>query len=232
MLRRGPPLVAAVLVGVSVALYALRIGGAFRENTSVEIRDVLANPRTTGVVAADVDKSYLILLRTFISRFMSESAMRYPAPRNGALLLDIAPQVHEGATPFVAAGWVVHTADLDAAAHPTYVMDITKNNSAVVASASYDAVVCTEVLEHTSQPFDGMRELTRLLRPGGMLFLSVPCNFRLHGPLPDSWRFTEFGVRKLIESAGLELVSLLALEAPNRPLFPIDYAAVARKPGK
>jgi SAM-dependent methyltransferase len=179
---------------------------------------------------SDTDKAHFGLLRAFVARFMEDSAVRFPAPLPGALLLDIAPQDHAGAKPFLATGWTIHTADLEASANPTHVMDITVDNSATVPSSTYSAVVCTEVLEHTAQPFNGMRELARLLAPGGHLFLSVPCNFRIHGPLPDSWRFTEHGVRKLVESAGLELVQLLALEAPGRTLFPIDYAAVARKP--
>ena len=197
---------------------------------TLDVRDVLADPRSTGVVVSDVDKTHFSLLRAFVARFMADSAAAFPAPREGALLLDIAPQVHAGATPFAATGWTIQTADLEEAANPTYVMDITADNSATVAAGTFHAVVCTEVLEHTAQPFDGMRELARLLAPGGHLFLSVPCNFRIHGPLPDSWRFTEHGVRKLVEGAGLELVKLSALEAPGRPLFPIDYAAVARKP--
>ena len=62
---------------------------------------------------------------------------------------------------------------------------------------SFDCIVCTEVLEHTLQPFAAVAELRRLLRAGGRLFLSVPFNFRIHGPLPDCWRFTEHGLRAM-----------------------------------
>lgn len=40
--------------------------------------------------------------------------------------------------------------------------------------ASFDAVLCVEVLEHLPAPIDALRELARLLRPGGELLLTAP----------------------------------------------------------
>ena len=40
--------------------------------------------------------------------------------------------------------------------------------------ASFDYVTCIEGLEHLENPFQAMRELARVLRPGGTLVLSVP----------------------------------------------------------
>ncbi len=40
--------------------------------------------------------------------------------------------------------------------------------------ASFDAVMCVEVLEHLPDPPAALRELARLLRPGGMLVLTAP----------------------------------------------------------
>ncbi len=39
---------------------------------------------------------------------------------------------------------------------------------------SFDAVMCIEVLEHLPRPLDALRELSRLLRPGGSLVLTAP----------------------------------------------------------
>lgn len=40
--------------------------------------------------------------------------------------------------------------------------------------ASFDAIMCIEVLEHLSDPVGALRELTRLLKPGGTLIVTAP----------------------------------------------------------
>jgi len=40
--------------------------------------------------------------------------------------------------------------------------------------ASFDYVTCVEGLEHLENPFQAIRELARVLRPGGALVLSMP----------------------------------------------------------
>ena len=42
------------------------------------------------------------------------------------------------------------------------------------SEGSFDAVMCIEVLEHVPNPVDALRELTRLLRPGGTLIVTAP----------------------------------------------------------
>lgn len=40
--------------------------------------------------------------------------------------------------------------------------------------SSLDAVICSEVLEHVDSPKESIRELVRVLKPGGVMALSVP----------------------------------------------------------
>lgn len=40
--------------------------------------------------------------------------------------------------------------------------------------ASFDAIMCTEVLEHVPDPVAALKELNRLLRPGGYLLVTAP----------------------------------------------------------
>lgn len=40
--------------------------------------------------------------------------------------------------------------------------------------ASFDAIMCIEVLEHLPDPLRALRELTRLLKPGGTLIITAP----------------------------------------------------------
>jgi hypothetical protein len=147
--------------------------------------------------------------------------------RPGAVVLDVAPQVHAGVRPLLPTGVTLETLDLDPAAAATYTADLCRHNPEI-PSGRFECIFCTEVLEHTLQPFDAVAELRRLLAPGGHLVLTTPFNFRIHGPLPDCWRFTEHGLRALL--SGFEIVALDAVETPQRPLMPIHYRTVARRP--
>jgi ubiquinone/menaquinone biosynthesis C-methylase UbiE len=43
-------------------------------------------------------------------------------------------------------------------------------------SGSFDKVLCAEVLEHISEDRQALRELARILKPGGVLVITVPCS--------------------------------------------------------
>lgn len=172
------------------------------------------------------DVTFLALIRANVERFMAEAAARYAGgPGPGLKLLDIAPQDHAGARPFFPARVKVDTLDIAPASGATFIADICENNAALIPPGEYDFVVCTEVLEHTLRPFDAVKEIRRILKKGGKLFLTVPLNFRIHGPLPDCWRFTEHGLRAILE--GFNIVALSALETPGRPLMPVHYTVIA-----
>jgi SAM-dependent methyltransferase len=60
-------------------------------------------------------------------------------------------------------------------------------------------VICCSVLEHVKKPWLMADNITRLLRPGGRLYVSVPWVWRYH-PYPDDYfRFSFRGVRSLFE---------------------------------
>lgn len=77
--------------------------------------------------------------------------------------------------------------------------------------ASFDHVVCTQVLEHVVDPATVLAELGRVLRPGGRLWLTVPFVGELHEEPHDYQRFTSHGLRALCERAaftGIEVEPL------------------------
>lgn len=91
----------------------------------------------------------------------------------------------------------------------------------------FDAVFVAEVLEHVDNPFSAVAVLRSVIRPGGYLFASSPFDFRIHGPLPDNWRFTEHGWRALLK----EFVDVVVTPVTSRrPLMPIAYRVTARRP--
>jgi len=46
--------------------------------------------------------------------------------------------------------------------------------------ASFDIVICTEVLEHVPEPIAAMEEMARILKPGGKMLLTAPLGSGLH----------------------------------------------------
>ncbi len=60
-------------------------------------------------------------------------------------------------------------------------IDLVSDITAIpAADGAFDAILCTEVLEHVPEPIAALREMARLLAPGGRLFLSAPLGSGLH----------------------------------------------------
>lgn len=68
---------------------------------------------------------------------------------------------------------------------------------AVLGGDRFGTIFCLSVLEHCRRPFAMAENLTRLLRPGGSVCLSVPFAWKFHGYPSDYWRFTHEGVKLL-----------------------------------
>ncbi len=70
---------------------------------------------------------------------------------------------------------------------------------------SFEQVLCTEVLEHVSNPVIFLRDIHRVLTPGGVLIMTVPWSARVHHVPNDYFRFTVFGLHSILESAGFSV---------------------------
>lgn len=78
----------------------------------------------------------------------------------------------------------------------------------VVPSASIDAMLCSEVLEHVPHPSRAVDEFARILRPDGVLVVTVPFLSRLHEEPHDYFRFTRYGLRQLLTDAGFDVAEI------------------------
>ena len=94
-------------------------------------------------------------------------------------------------------------------AEVSYVCDLT---SIPVEDNKYDLVVCTQVIEHVSEPKAVLQELYRVLKPNAELWLSAPLFYEEHEIPYDYYRYTQFGFKYLLQSVGFKLKKIEWLE--------------------
>lgn len=93
------------------------------------------------------------------------------------------------------------------------VSDIT---SIPVADASFDVIICTEVLEHVPEPIKALQEISRILRVRGKLFLSSPLGSGIHQqPHHFYGGFTPYFYRKYLKQFGFRVINI----KPNGGFF-------------
>jgi len=110
----------------------------------------------------------------------------------------------------------------DLPGNPQATLDIEPDGGVSVEDASVDVVLSTQVLEHVSDPQAYLAECTRVLRPGGQLLLSTHGIMVYHPDPDDYWRWTCAGLRRAVESAGLEVQrfeGVMGLGASGLQLF-------------
>lgn len=106
-----------------------------------------------------------------------------------------------------------------------------------LVNESIDAIICSSVLEHVESPTLAMKEMHRILKKGGVLFVHVPSIYPYHareGHYADYWRFFDDTLRILFRDfANIEIVKrggyfkamFFFLPFQNKLRFAIDPAA-------
>lgn len=64
---------------------------------------------------------------------------------------------------------------------------------------SFDAILCTQVMEHAEDAEQVRNEIARVLKPGGTLILTVPFTYNEHSAPYDFRRFSRYGVVRFFE---------------------------------
>jgi len=96
---------------------------------------------------------------------------------------------------------------------------------------SVDLVICENVIEHIYDPQGLLKEIRRVLRRGGCLFLVTPFLFPLHDVPYDFFRYTEHSLKRLLhEYSAVSIQKVLWLPLPQRLFgrFVLYYVCVAR----
>jgi SAM-dependent methyltransferase len=80
-----------------------------------------------------------------------------------------------------------------------------------VEDASFDAILCTEVLEHVAEPIKAVHEMARILKPGGRLMLTAPLGSGIHQePYHYYGGYTPYWYRDFLGAAGFSQITVEA----------------------
>ncbi|MBL4699825.1 MAG: class I SAM-dependent methyltransferase, partial [Phycisphaeraceae bacterium] len=71
-----------------------------------------------------------------------------------------------------------------------------------LADASFDSAVAFQVFEHVFTPPQFLAEIHRVLKPEGLLLLTVPFVWDEHEQPFDFARYSSFGLKAVLENAG------------------------------
>lgn len=75
----------------------------------------------------------------------------------------------------------------------------------------FDAVLCTEMLEHHPEPIRVVKELARILKPGGILLLTAPLGSGIHQePYHFYGGYTPYWYEKFLTEAGFGRITITA----------------------
>jgi len=82
-------------------------------------------------------------------------------------------------------------------------------NLAGIPNESYDTAILIESLEHLPHPWLALAEAQRVLKPGGVIIVSVPHLSRLHDLPHDYFRYTANGLTSLLGDAGFSDIEIV-----------------------
>jgi SAM-dependent methyltransferase len=145
--------------------------------------------------------------RTYLSTVMLEHSLRQCGASVKGLVLDVGC----GRRPYEKTFFAGATRYIGM----DYLTD--RSSPEVVASAlrlpfkdgAFETVVSTELLEHVPDPLAALREMERVLKPGGYLVLSAPMYWPRHEQPYDFFRFPYDGLLHLVHASGLDLMRIL-----------------------
>src|SRR3989338_3784931 len=72
-----------------------------------------------------------------------------------------------------------------------------------IPDESFDTIVSNQVIEHVRKPWVMAQQIARMLRPGGTCIITAPFLAGYHAHPHDYFRYTESGLRSLLEETGL-----------------------------
>jgi len=95
--------------------------------------------------------------------------------------------------------------------------------------ASFDSVVANEVFEHVFNPDEFLNETLRILKPEGMILLTMPFVWDEHEQPYDFARYSSFGIKALLEKHGFIIVEQRKSTDDIRVIFQLLNTYIYKK---
>lgn len=106
-----------------------------------------------------------------------------------------------------------------------YILDVC--NMRTLKDSSFNTIIMMETLEHVYNPFFAFKEVSRVLKQGGLFVCSTVSCWPQHSHPKDYWRVLPDGFRYLCEQAGLKCIDVVM--EPNCAIVPAACMCAARK---
>ena len=148
------------------------------------------------------------LIKSIVNRALKKAATNYA---QGALLdIGCGEKQHESKfAPYIKQYIGV---DHESTIHDKSKIDIFATAyDTTIETATIDTVACLAVLEHLERPEDAIKEMTRVLKPGGHVILTGQFFWHLHEVPRDFFRYTRFGLEYLFTQNGFEIIEIVPL---------------------
>jgi SAM-dependent methyltransferase len=94
---------------------------------------------------------------------------------------------------------------------------------------TFDSAVANEVLEHVFNPNEFLSEIVRVLKPEGLILLTIPFVWDEHEQPYDFARYTSFGIKSLLEGHGFEIIEQRKSTDDIRVIFQMLNAFLYKK---
>jgi len=157
---------------------------------------------------------------------MKAFVVKYLNPDHELKILDVGSYDVNGTykSLFLKSNWVYEGCDIA----PGPNVDIVMSNPYEIPlpDVSYDVIVSGSTLEHVEYFWIWMKEVARLVKPGGLICMIAPGSGAIHPTPVDCWRFLPQGMDTIIKWIGFE--KLESYIDPNHYWW--DCTMICRKP--
>jgi SAM-dependent methyltransferase len=114
-----------------------------------------------------------------------------------------------------------YSLDVKKSGHPkikknTFIIDASIKKKSKIKNSFFDIIVCTEVLEHVIHLDFTIKEMKRVLKKNGLIFVTTPFVWPEHEIPYDFRRFTSYGLKKLFLENNFKILESKKLILQNK----------------